>query len=297
MKATFMMAPRELSHDRLTEIVRPYLAKGNVILGVSEEVYVEGFEDQPQFKMLRPGIAEELAEKIERAALPHTALVLVYPQNEVDDIVRAIRPARVIVVRGSYSRSFYLRSTYALLEKRGIPFVYVSPFSSEDEAKDYLQSVEPSLPGLHRGEKGDESTMLLLAQTVAKRSFDYTYQVGAVLAERHGDMYEVIDAAANEVVPYQTFALHFGNSREDNLAPVNDANHYDTIHAEMNLLVRRGTHFAGKTLFLNMLPCPNCARVLSKTAIGEVVYERDHSEGYAVKLLEKAGIKTRKVEV
>lgn len=299
LRATFVMAPRKMSEDRFRHIIKENLAKGNVICGISEEKYVVGFDGQPQFEMLGTEFAEDLSDKIRKAHLPHRMHVLVYSQEEIDEVIRAVRPNDVVVVRGSYTHPFHRRSTYGLLQKRSIPFKYESPFSSETEAKLYLKEISPKLPVVEESVQGDETMMLLAANKIAKRSFDYSFQVGAVLAKDKGDLYELVDASANEVVPYQTYAMHHGNSREDTLSGYQDANYYDTIHAEMNLLVRsleRGYGLKDLTLFINMMPCPNCARTLCRTGLREVVYREVHSGGYAVELFKKSGINTRKME-
>lgn len=296
LKAVFIMAPREMSDSRLVQLVKENLTKGNVIFGVAEEPFVDGFSGQAHFRTQSLEPVLRLTGLIEKAKLAHTLQVLVYPQKAVDEVIRAIRPRRVVVVRGSYLHVFHRRTTYELLQKRGIPFSYVSPFTDENEAKMYGEAV------LEEGvshQSGDEQAMLDSVDDIAKNSFDYSFQTGAVLAEKAGAGYKLIGAACNEVVPYQTYAMHFGNSREDNLSPRHDANHYDTIHAEMNLLVRtmkQGQVFEGKSLFINMMPCPSCARTLVKTGLKEVVYNEVHSDGYAVKLFEQAGVKTRKAE-
>ncbi|NTW61981.1 hypothetical protein HGB25_01035, partial [Candidatus Saccharibacteria bacterium] len=104
--------------------------------------------------------------------------------------------------------------------------------------------------------------------------------------------------AFNKTVPYQTFAWHFGPQRETHMAAPGDLNYYDTIHAEANLIVaaaKNCTNLSGTTLFINLLPCPNCAKILCETDINEVVYSLDHSDGYAVALLEKAGKTVRRL--
>jgi deoxycytidylate deaminase len=111
-------------------------------------------------------------------------------------------------------------------------------------------------------------------------------------------MYKPLGGAFNKVVPYQTYAMHHGSAREKNFSPANDLNHYDTIHAEVALLInaqKNKTDLAGTTLFINLMPCPTCARMLSQTDIEEFVYSVDHSDGYAVKMLEAAGKKVRRV--
>lgn len=301
LKATFIPAPREMSEKRLIELVKERLKKRNVILGVELSEFVDGFDNQPQFRTLPAEPAIKLARKIAGAKLPHGLYVLQYASSSPDDIIRAIRPNDVTVVRGSYHTVFHRRSTYDLLKKRNIPFELVSPFVDEAESRLFLRNVEASMRALVglRQPKGlaDENTMMTYSLDAAKGSFDYSFQTGAVLAEKVKGGYKLIDAACNEVVPYQTHALHFGNLREEHLSPRHDLNHYDTIHAEMNLLVRamqNGVNFEGKTLFINMMPCPSCARTLVRTRLDEVVYNEVHSDGYAVELFEKAGIKTRK---
>lgn len=297
LKATFVMASRGLSGNRLVGLVKENLSKRNVVFGVAEELYIDGFDGQAQFRSLSLDPVLRLAEIIEKAKLPRKFFVLSYPQHEVDNVVRAIRPKNVVAVRGSYLHVFHRRSIYGLLQKRGISFELVSPFTDEAEAKAYLNTI-PAVPA--EAESGDEAAMFAAVQRIATGSYDYSFQTGAVLAQKHGKKYVFIDSACNEVIPYQTYALHYGNSREDNLSPAHDANHYDTIHAEMNLLVsalKNGRNFEGKTLFINMLPCPSCARTLVKTGLTEVVYHEVHSDGYAVKLFEHAGIKTRKADI
>lgn len=298
MHATFVLAPRELSKARTTQLLKDLLASTHVIFGISQEDYVAGFEQQPQFAMLRPEDVLPFEQKVSSARSSHSLTVLIYPQSQVDEVIRAIRPARVIVVRGSYQHAFHRRSTHALLNKRAIPYELVSPFCDEDEAVEYLKRVETLLPDFKQN-TGDETVMFQVADVIAKRSFDYSFQTGVVLAARQNDgSYTAIDAASNEVVPYQTYALHHGNAREMHESSFQDTTHYDTIHAEMNLLVRAmrmGHSLAGKALFINLLPCPHCARVLAKTGIVELVYRTEHSGGYAVELFKKTGIKTRKL--
>ncbi len=139
---------------------------------------------------------------------------------------------------------------------------------------------------------------IMTTDIVAKGSFDHTFQTGTILAKKVKDRYEPILASFNKVVPYQTYALLHGSSREKHFSPPHDTNHYDTIHAEMALLVeahKKNISLKGMTLFVNLMPCPNCARTLAETDIAEVVYRIDHSEGYAADLLQKANKTVRRI--
>lgn len=293
--ATFVLAPREMSERRVLELVIELLPKGNIVFGIAKEAFVPGFENQPQFRTLTHAAVVSLATKIAESRSLHKLYVLDYSATETDTVIEKLMPQHVIVVRGSYHQTFHTRSTFYLLAKLQIPFSYVSPFTDEAEAIRYDKANEINVAEV---KKGNEVKMLSYAQAVAVQSFDYSYQTGCVLAKAAGDSYEVLATGFNKVIPYQTFAMHHGNSREEHNSVPNDANHYDAIHAEMQLLVRAqraGLSLAGTTLFINMLPCPNCARTLSQTDIKEVVYSVDHSEGYAVKLFEACGKKVRRV--
>ncbi len=296
--ATLVLAPRELSKARLTQLLKELLAKNNVIFGVSTEDFVRGFEGQSQFTMLAGEAVALFEQKVAAAHSPRTLTLLHYSQLAVDEVIRAVRPARVVVVRGSYQYVFHRSSTHTLLSKRAIPYELVSPFCDEREAREYFARVEPLLPTVE-SQTGDETTMFQLVNAAARRSFDYSFQTGAVLARATPDgAFRAIDAACNEVVPFQTYALWHGNAREMHEVTFQDTTHYDTIHAEMNLLARatmRSDSLVGVHLFINLLPCPACARTLCKTGIAEVVYREMHSDGYALELFAACGIKTRRV--
>ncbi len=294
--ATFVLAPRAVSEERLSEIVKTYLPKGDIILGIAKEPYIDGFEGQLSFKTLSFDATQSLVQKITAANLPHKLYVLQYFQREIDFVVDKLQPKHAVLVNGSWHQAFHTRSTYYVLTRLGVSFEYISPFLNESEAEQYADHFPSVVPS--SGAAGDEKTMLLLAQVTARNSFDTTYQTGCVLAKPHYKGYEVVTSGYNRVIPYQTAALHHGSSREQHYSMPGDTNHYDTIHAEMDLLIstlRGGVDMTGLTLFVTTLPCPNCARTLSQTGIAEVVYERDHSEGYAVKLFDQCGVKTRRV--
>lgn len=296
--ATFVLAPRSVTDSRLSEIVKAYLPTGDVVFGVAKEKYVAGFEGQLAFRTLPAEPAEALARKVAAANVQHKLYILRYFQREVDYIVDKLQPKRAVLVNGSWHRAFHTRSTYYVLAKLGVPLEYISPFSDENEAENYVSQFPPVVPSA--GAAGDEKTMLMLAQVTARNSFDTTYQTGCILAKPHYKGYEVVTSGCNRVIPYQTFALHHGSTREQHYSMPGDTNHYDTIHAEMDLLIstlRDGVDMTGHTLFITTLPCPNCARTLSQTGITEVVYESDHSDGYAVRFFDQCGIKTRRIMV
>lgn len=299
LDATFVAAPRTLSARRFKQLVKQLLPKGNILLGISKEPFVDGFDGQPQFQMLTLKEVQHIVETV-NAQFPHKIYVLQYFQRETVPILEKIQPPRAVFVNGSWARSFHTLPTYYALINNHIPYELVSPFSDELEAQAYIDTLPE-----HRAQKlntqatySDQELMELTA-LVATQSFDHTFQTGTVIASGTPEKgYSLVSTGFNKVVPYQTYAMHHGASREKHFSPPNDLNHYDTIHAEMMAVIeahKKGISLTGASLFVNLLPCPTCSRTLAETDIAEIVYNVDHSDGYAVDLLTKAGKTVRRI--
>jgi len=305
LRATFIAAPRELSEKRFKELVKTYLPKGNIVLGISKEAFVEGFEGQLQFKMLERADVQTVINKVNHSQKsPHRIYTLRYYQRELPYILDKVSFLQVLFIRGSWQYSFHTLPIYYTLTSKDIPYEMVSPFVDEAEAKMYESTLFEQRSKRILETRFDilsETGMLAAADTIATYSYDYSFQTGVVLGVKvpdAPDKYTFLQGAYNKVVPYETYALHHGSSREEHFSPPNDLNHYDAVHAEMELLVfalERKLDLKDTTLFINLLPCPSCARTLSQTSIKEVIYRIDHSDGYAVKILEATGKLVRRV--
>lgn len=292
--AIFIVAPREMSVARFTQLVKMYLPKGNIILGLSKEPYVWGLEDQPQFRMLGSELVQSVIDKV-NAKSPHKIYVLHYFQRELPHLFEKLKFREVLLVNGSWHKSFHTLPAYYALIKNGAPYQMISPFVDDAEARRYALEVQAELEMLHpipRDPILSEQAMMRAAGDAAKFSFDYTYQTGVALGRAQGEGYKLLARTYNGVVPYPTYAMHHGSSREQHFSPPGDLNYYDTVHGEINMLIeaqKRGLSFIGTTLFINLLPCPTCARIISQTDIKEIVYELDHSGGYAVRTFQATG--------
>lgn len=308
LRATFIMAPREVSVERFTQLIKDYLPKSNIVLGIAKEKYIDGFDDQPHFRTLQLKDLRPIIDKVNTSKTPRKIYTLEYFQRDVDHVVDKLRFKHVVLVNGSWRYAFHNRSTYYTMVNKGITYDMVSPFTDETEAKAYEADMVPEiaktlqLPDLSGKNAATFNSlqMLAIAKEVSKQSYDYNFQIGVVIGRKAkaGDAYSVLTTAFNRVVPYQTYAMHHGASRERHFSPPHDLNHYDTIHAEVAAIVQAQHNLlslAGSTLFINLLPCPSCARTLTQTDIEEIVYQADHSEGYAIKMLELAGKTVRRV--
>jgi tRNA(Arg) A34 adenosine deaminase TadA len=297
LEAIFVAAPRELSSRRFIQIIKKYLPQANILLGISTEPHVLGLENQPQFKMLTPEAIDSTIRKVNASNSDHKIYTLTYSQRDLTYILEKLRPRKALFINGSWYRAFHLRPEYYTLVNLKIPLEKLSPFADETEAKTYASSVK--LPSLPTSGVYSEAQMLELAGQAATRSFDFGgFQTGVSLGRKNGSMFELIATTHNAVVPYETHAIHHGASRELNFSPPNDLNHYDTNHAEIELIVkaqRDHIDLRGTTLFIHLMPSPTCARMFCATDIAEFVYTADHSEGYAIKMLEAAGKTVRRV--
>nr|AIA15179.1 Cytidine and deoxycytidylate deaminase zinc-binding region [uncultured bacterium]AIA15311.1 Cytidine and deoxycytidylate deaminase zinc-binding region [uncultured bacterium] len=298
LRATFIAAPREISPKRFTQLIKTYSPKGNIVLGIAKESYVQGLENQPAFRMLEPAMVDSIIKKVNAANSKHKIYTLAYFQRELPYVLEKLKFTRAIFVNGSWYHAFHLRPEFYVLASQHIPYELVSPFTDEVEAKAYEKEHIPPAPKLPT-QPITEREMIALAAAAATQSFAYSeHQTGVSLGKRAGMKYRALACSFNRVVPYQTYAMHFGASRERNFSPMNDLNHYDPNHAEVELLttaLKQKLDLRGTTLFINLLPCPTCARMLTATDIEEFVYREDHSDGYAVKLLQEAGKQVRRV--
>lgn len=296
LNAVFILAPREISNSRLTQIIKEYLPIGNIVFGCAKEKYIDGFNNQPQFKSLRIDSSNGLISKVNQSSSPHKITILNYNQPDVVHIFEKVTFKTVLLINGSWHRSFHTRPEYYTLVSSSVDFKFISPFASEDEAKKFADNFEIIYE--KNSDLLTEVQMLALANRSATNSFDCSHQTGVAVGKKNGDKYESVMTSFNKVVPYQTFAWHFGAQREKHLSPPGDLNYYDAIHAEVMMLVeanRSNTDLSDLVLFINLLPCPTCARMLCESGISEIVYSLDHSEGYAVSLLESTGKKVRRL--
>ena len=297
LRAIFIAAPRSLSKRRIVQLIKTYLPAGNILWGIAKEPHIAGFEGQPQFTTLQAAELQDTATKVNKASPNHRIFTLSYHQRDLTALLPKIGCKQAIFVNGSWARSFHLRAEYYTLVNQAIPFQLISPFADEAEAMTYAAITPLISPPANDTLTAPE--MLAAAATAAKQSYDTSHQTGVSLGRPIGDgRYELVLTSFNKVVPYQSYALHHGASREKHFSPPHDLNHYDTVHAEVMAIMsaqKQNIDLRGTTLFINLLPCPGCARMFTQTDIAEFVYAADHSDGYAIHMLEAAGKKVTRI--
>lgn len=261
----------------------------SVIWGCLKNEYIEGYEGSPQFRSLQlPDLQAALAGQ-------NDVEVLQYFQRDINYIFQELDFSAVIFINGSWDRSLHHRPEIWTLINKKVPYKLVSPFISEAEAKKYAERMTKEVlvvTPIPQKKLSDERIFDFLNK-LATRSFATDFRTSACLVKDG----RIVLASHNMVVPYETYAWHHGPIKEQHFSPVNDLNHFDTVHAEVNLLIeanKSGVDLRGSTLYINLMPCPTCARMLTQVPIKEIVYQHDHSDGYATLMLTRAGKQIRR---
>lgn len=295
-----VLGPREISANRVAQLTRQLagnLTKKTIVWGCLAEDYICRLENSPQFRTMEYDELEKGLLELE-LAMGQRVRVIKYAQEEVVELLEEAAWSAVIGINGSWHRAFHYRDEYQIIKRKKIPHKLVSAFVDELEAKYYERKIKQELGNFSAkdGEKFDEAGFFELVDEAAHRSFDHTWQTGAVLAKNN----QFLLAAHNRVVPFETYALLHGASKEKHLSPVQDLNYYDTNHAEVEILlqaIEKGLSLAGCSLYINLMPCPICARMLTRTGIKEVVYRDDHTGGHAAEVLGAVGIAVREYRI
>jgi len=304
-KTIFIAGSRDISGKRLLNLFKRYHLKGKIVWGVYRENYISGFDGQPQFRTLNFAKLEKFCDLVKDKfrVSSNNFEILEYSQDNEIDILENLKPEKAIFINGSWKIAFHRRPIFEFLKKNNIEFSLKSPFEDEEEAKEYEKKilmevgklVEEKINKLTQSkltpqQVSDEKRYLEIADIVAMKSFDYTWQTGAILV-RDG---KILLEGHNRILPFETYAMLHGSLREKNMTGLNDLNNYDTLHAEMDIVsqaLQQGLKMKGATLYINLMPCPNCARMLAKTGISRIVCRKEHFGGFARELFESMKIK------
>lgn len=293
-QAILILGSRELNELRIINLASKLANKKQLIFACIKEKYIAGFENCPQFASLS---LKKLSQTLSQLPthLQKKITILEYPQNYAKYLIRELNPSVVIVVRGSYQHAFHYTPLFYEIIKHNLKYKLISPFASKKEALAYEKQIKQKLTPLNTKtrQKYSDKKLMNFTRHIAKQSFDYTFQTGAVLAKNG----QFLLAACNRVMPYQTAMLHLGSSKEKHLGPPQDLNYYDTNHAEVEIILqalKNKIDLSKTTLYINLLPCPVCARMLARSPIAKIIYRHDHSHGYGFRMLESAGKKLQR---
>ncbi len=300
LKPIFILGGVRTTEKRLSFLVKNLIKQNkNVLIGVLKDKFINGFEGQEQFETQSFEDTKKIINKLE-TDFNKKITILFYFQRNTKYILKDIDPSFVLIFNSSFKYAFHFTEIFYTLIKQKINYKLISPFFDKNEAlefdkyyKNILAKKAKKIQSFYGKDKKDIDIkkLLLLEQSL---SFDHTFQTSLLFFQQN----KLIISAHNTIIPFSTHARHFGFLKEKNYSPPQDLNFYNTNHAEVNLLLKAlENKFPLKNgeIYINLLPCPFCSRMLCKTGIKKVNFLYDHSNQYAQDLFKNCKIKIEKI--
>ncbi|QQR93460.1 hypothetical protein IPJ91_03360 [bacterium] len=308
-KFVFIIGSRKITQKRIIELFMKYdtsvssthlpsegRQNTQILWGILNEKYIKGLENSPQFESMQLAYLtttfEKFAKKYPKYNLDNLT-ILKYNFDNWKDILQELDFEKVILINASWHRSFHRRAEYEILKSRNIPYQFSSSYFSDEEAKldsnvDY--SKLDKLIGTELLETDTESIWNILNE-IKVYSYDHLFQTSCLILNDN----QILSWGVNKIMPYETYDFHHVSSNEKMLTPMNSSDAQDTIHAEMNAILKVGNKddLKGAKLFIELMPCPWCAKVIAESGIGEVSCKLVHNGGHAAELFKEMGVRMK----
>lgn len=287
----FIAASREISFKRLKEVITKVPSEKAIIVGSYNEEYIYGLENSTHFKTKK--FFEEELKYLSTLNIN----VINYNYTELTTILRDLTPEITIFFNGSWNNGIHKTEFFkeALIPLK-LNYKLISPFSSKEEAISYCENKKQEQRNnftVNYNKIYVEYELIKLLDQIKTLSWDWNFQVAAIAAKNG----KILEFGYNEILPFESYTAHFGSLREKAQALSGDLNNHDTLHAEISLLtnaLKNKVDLSGATIYLNLLPCRNCAFALAKSEIKKVVYTNSYNSVYTIDILESSGKKVIK---
>jgi len=120
------------------------------------------------------------------------------------------------------------------------------------------------------------------AHSIARRSYDPRYQVGAVIVTKENTQVLAVGYNGN---------YSGGPNEVESPEPGNSG----MIHAEINALLKCDYNNRGeKIMYVTLSPCKMCAKAMINGGVKEVVYDEEYRDMSGLDLLKSAGVAVRR---
>ena len=126
---------------------------------------------------------------------------------------------------------------------------------------------------------------LEVAQVTASNSIDGVYQVGCIIVNNNAI---IADGWNGTPHGYKT-----NETRDESGETL-----YCVVHAESNALAkcaRLGSSCDGGTMYINIGPCPDCAKFIVQAGIKRVVYGEPYRTDTGPELLQEMGVEVERI--
>jgi dCMP deaminase len=120
------------------------------------------------------------------------------------------------------------------------------------------------------------------AHSIARRSYDPRYRVGAVIV-------------TNENTQVLAVGYNGNYSGGPNEVESHEPGDSGMIHAEINALLKCDyNNVVKKIMYVTLSPCRMCAKAMVNGGIREVVYDEEYRDTSGLDLLRSAGVEVRR---
>ena len=134
-----------------------------------------------------------------------------------------------------------------------------------------------------------------IAREVARRSTCTRRQIGAIIVSEVGEIKSTGYNGNPRGMPHcsetecirDSLGIPSGTMMETCTA----------VHAEQNALIQAGTNARNGTMYVTIVPCPICARMIINAQIRRVVYLGDYSDKRGLELLKQVGIEIAQLDL
>lgn len=241
------------------------------------QVYILDGELQNELSEIKPDIAAISAEKVKD-------LLGKLGFNEISilskDNLEEIKGKEIILVQDEISRNLYNKYL------TGENIEWESVFLRWDKSK--ILSEKP-LENIPISQDGFDIKMMEEAYKEAEKSSDWWRQIGAVLVKDK----EIIIRGNNKDLPSDYTPYQVGEVR-DFFKAGERQELANTIHAEQKIIAeaaKSGISLQGTSLYVNIFPCPVCAKLIAFSGIKNLYFGEGGSNFDAKKVLDAAGVR------
>ncbi len=276
---------------------------GRLLFGCLKDEWIPGLEESLQFKPLPFEVCGKNISKLTKDEKQIKSIaILKHFHKDTKYIIKELKPFKVMFINGSWAGQIHYQSFYWKACDVGAKIELISPFTSDREARRFAMKVckEYEKTKLYsKTKKYGEKEIFQILNKKRKQSWDWIGQVASALVKGG----KILALEHNKVLPYEAYQMHNGSIRERMQIPSQEMIETQlTNHSECEVLEsarRRKLNLKGSKLYVNLFPCPVCAKILSRTEIDEIVYCKDYNLGNDIgyKILKMMGKKLKRVVI
>jgi len=133
-----------------------------------------------------------------------------------------------------------------------------------------------------------DTYFMRIASDISTRSTCHRRAIGAVIVN---DSREIVSTGYNGNPRGQRHCSEIGCIREKLGIPSGEKSEVCTaVHAEQNALIQAGRGSRGSTMYVTVMPCNTCAKMIVNAGIKRVVYRDEYPEQMGISLLRELGV-------